>query len=433
MPRLDSLEERANDLERQLAASTFHFDEYKRHIPWQAVQAKLGKTDVAIEFGHFTLLDRKEDTDSVLYVAFLLTADQPPVQIPLFEEKEIGNIKASRKLYAVTSKTRKQHLKNLIWQPLSAYLANKDKIYFSPSGILHRINFGAIPVDESSTIAEKFELHQLSSTGQLVNQQKSKITIKHATIYGGIQYDGQETFQSQPTKKVATRRRALSETYKGGNWDYLAYTKAEVKAIQELLEKEDITVELKQQKEASEADFKQLGKARVAPDLLHLATHAYFYPKPKSNAATGFKASKNPLIRTGIILAGANAAWQGASVAKGEEDGILTAYEIAQMDLSNTNLVVLSACETGLGNIAENEGVYGLQRAFKIAGANYILMSLWSVDDKKTYEFMTRFYELWQKEHKTIPEAYQLTQNEMKRKYQHPFNPNAWAGFVLME
>jgi CHAT domain-containing protein len=101
--------------------------------------------------------------------------------------------------------------------------------------------------------------------------------------------------------------------------------------------------------------------------------------------------------------------------------------------LSNTELVVLSACDTGLGDIEGNEGVYGLQRAFKMAGVKYILMSLWSVDDKKTYEFMTRFYELSQTEGKPIPEAYQITQNEMRKKYALPFNPQAWAGFVLVE
>jgi CHAT domain-containing protein len=101
------------------------------------------------------------------------------------------------------------------------------------------------------------------------------------------------------------------------------------------------------------------------------------------------------------------------------------------MDLSNTELVVLSACETGLGDIDGSEGVFGLQRAFKMAGAKYVLMSLWNVKDQKTYEFMTMFYELWQGG-KSIPEAYQETQSKMRTKYALPFAPRNWAGFVLL-
>ena len=112
------------------------------------------------------------------------------------------------------------------------------------------------------------------------------------------------------------------------------------------------------------------------------------------------------------------------------EDGVLTAYEIAQMDLSHTELVVLSACETGLGDIRGNEGVYGLQRAFKIAGARYLVMSLWRVPDLQTQELMTDFYRKWLLQNMTIPDAFRAAQKDMRDKYGHPF---FWAGFVLVE
>ena len=112
------------------------------------------------------------------------------------------------------------------------------------------------------------------------------------------------------------------------------------------------------------------------------------------------------------------------------EDGILTAYEISQMDLSHTELVVLSACETGLGDIEGNEGVYGLQRAFRIAGARYLIMSLWQVPDKETKEFMEIFYQYWLEKKNNIPEAFRRTQKRMREKYQ---DLNAWAAFVLVE
>jgi len=112
------------------------------------------------------------------------------------------------------------------------------------------------------------------------------------------------------------------------------------------------------------------------------------------------------------------------------EDGIVTAYEISQMNLSNTELVVLSACETGLGDIQGNEGVYGLQRAFKIAGAKYLIMSLWQVPDFQTQELMTTFYSRWIEDKLPIPDAFSSAQKTMREKYKDPF---LWAGFVLVE
>jgi CHAT domain-containing protein len=112
------------------------------------------------------------------------------------------------------------------------------------------------------------------------------------------------------------------------------------------------------------------------------------------------------------------------------DDGILTAYEISQMDLRNTELVVLSACETGLGDVQGNEGVYGLQRAFKMAGAKYLVMSLWQVPDYQTQQLMSSFYGFWMDGKMAIPEAFRSAQKAMRAKFKDPFY---WAGFVLVE
>jgi CHAT domain-containing protein len=126
------------------------------------------------------------------------------------------------------------------------------------------------------------------------------------------------------------------------------------------------------------------------------------------------------------VLAGGNHAWNtGKSVETGLKDGILTAYEISQTNLSNTELVVLSACETGLGDIQGNEGVYGLQRAFKIAGAKYLIMSLWQVPDLQTSAFMTQILTKTGWKEMTIPDAFRQTQQEMRQRFLDPFG---WAG-----
>ena len=146
---------------------------------------------------------------------------------------------------------------------------------------------------------------------------------------------------------------------------------------------------------------------------------------------TAFKLSENPLLRSGLIFAGANPAWTNPDyVNTSTDDGILTAYEISNMDLRNVKLVVLSACETGLGDIKGSEGVFGLQRAFKLAGVKNIIMSLWKVPDEKTKELMLLFYQNCFNG-RSVNEAFKSAQEEMRNKY--PTFPYYWAGFTLLQ
>ena len=134
-------------------------------------------------------------------------------------------------------------------------------------------------------------------------------------------------------------------------------------------------------------------------------------------------------MRSGLILTGANKTWRGETPKEGKEDGILTAYEIANLNLRGIQLVVLSACETGLGEIDDNEGVFGLQRAFKLAGVDKLMMSLWKIDDTSTVEFMELFYSNYLEE-QDIHAAFISTQREMIKNNVPPYY---WAGFVLVE
>jgi CHAT domain-containing protein len=186
------------------------------------------------------------------------------------------------------------------------------------------------------------------------------------------------------------------------------------------------------QKNASEEILKQLsGKS---PSILHIATHGFFLPASESkinlviNPTYEPPATENPLFRSGIILSGANYFWKGGNAINGVEDGICTAYEISQLDLSKTELVVLSACETGLGDVKGSEGVFGLQRGFKLAGAQKMIVSLWQVPDKETAELMTALYSEWIKG-KSIETAFYHAQTLMRNKYA----PFYWAAFTLVE
>lgn len=186
---------------------------------------------------------------------------------------------------------------------------------------------------------------------------------------------------------------------------------------------------------ASEEAFKALdGKS---PEVLHLATHGFFLPvtenKSKLNEDVSdgnmFTVQQNPMFRSGLVLAGGNHTWKGGAAITGKEDGILTAYEIAQMDLSTTRLVVLSACATALGDLQGNEGAIGLQRAFKMAGVREMIVSLWPVPDMETAALMSLFYRNCLNGMGTR-EALRKAQLKIKEKYPSPF---FWAPFVVVE
>ena len=174
-----------------------------------------------------------------------------------------------------------------------------------------------------------------------------------------------------------------------------------------------------------------------SPTIIHIATHGFFLKsqKPKmedrfvniSEKMVSQYNSDDALMKSGLLFAGANNVWRGEEPSVGLEDGILTAYEVSKLDLTHTRLVVLSACETGLGEIKGSEGVYGLQRSFKIAGVDYIIMSLWQIPDKQTVELMKLFYENWAN-NMDIETAFHKAQLTMSEKY----DPFFWAAFVLV-
>ncbi|MBK8562849.1 MAG: CHAT domain-containing protein [Saprospiraceae bacterium] len=302
---------------------------------------------------------------------------------------------------------------------------------------------------ESVTLSDRFRMVRLASTRSLVVPDLTKINLTNdAVLFGGIRYELDTTTLLQDTAVhdlLAARSGELSFTYadrsvpqRGENWNYLPGTEKEVAGIRLLLDKSEFSAHVYSGENATEESFKAIGKGG-SPRILHLATHGFFFPDPKNrNEGRGmrgdepvFKISDHPMIRSGLILAGGNHAWQtGKPLKPSMDDGILTAYEISQMNLSNTEIVVLSACETGLGDIQGNEGVYGLQRAFKIAGAKYLVMSLWQVPDQETSVFMTTFYKHWLEGKMTIPDAFRTTQQEMREWF---INPYQWAGFVLVE
>ncbi len=456
-----SVEAEAEGYEKTLTRNVSAFAKARKQQHWNEIRDRLHTGEAAIEFIRFQFI-KPDETDSVMYAAFVLHPDcQEPQFIPLFEEKQLNNLvknSGARKADYVNGvygnqKTTEKSLYKLLWQPLEKDLAGIQTIYFSPSGLLHRLNLNAIPINDKETLSDRYHLVELGSTRQLVISSESKNSITdsgQALLFGGVQYDlNSDSIASQNIdieSSITGARGDLNFSYtdstdRGGTWNYLKWTEKEVTTLEPILQSAQIQTTVRKGYTATEEALKSIGSTGTrSPRILHIATHGYFFPDPKEStkgSASGlgtepvFKLSDHPMIRSGLILAGGNHAWKsGKPYREGMEDGILTAYEISQMDLSNTELVVLSACETGLGDIQGNEGVYGLQRAFKIAGAKYLIMSLWQVPDFQTQELMTAFYTNWLTKQMAIPDAFRAAQQAMREKYEHPY---FWAGFVLVE
>jgi len=475
------LEEKANTLEKEIARTVAGFGETMRQVSWKEVQTSLQKGEAVIEFVHYNYYDKKA-TDSTMYAALILKKEMSaPVFVPLFEQRSLDSlliVQSERKadyvnhLYTLAGRGAmelqqpQRSLYELIWQPVEKELKDVKTVYYSPSGLLHRLNIGAIPIDAETTVADRYHCISLNSTRQLVIPVSNSSVANNAVLYGGLQYEA-DSLQLSNEPILASRSRGefsfgmIDGALRGGSWSYLGGTDKEVKSIGAMMSNTGIQIDSRTGYEGTEAYFKKLGEVNKSPRILHIATHGYFFPDPDransaksgvahdsatsegtAKAATSrpkmefetkdpvFKISDHPMLRSGLILSGGNAGWKGERTLVGGEDGVLTAYEISQMNLSNTELVVLSACETGLGDIQGNEGVYGLQRAFKIAGVKYIIMSLWQVPDKQTSMLMTTFYKKWLENKMSIPDAFHAAQKEFR---ELGFDPYQWAGFVLIE
>jgi len=454
LPEIQSLEELENvkaDLNRfetelvELYNANFDTDlTFKKD--WRTIKSALKDNEVAIEFVAYVKSQKNTNIQDTKYIAYVIknTSKYPEV-VELFSESEIKNIlskKSPNQLYATRGSKSKsitvsKDMYNVIWKPLEEHVNDIETIYYSPVGLLNQIPFAALNTEGEDLLNVKHNLVQLSSTG-LLNETFSEPISNNTMFIGGIDYEfiptGKEKSNTQQELDFLRTTKGIRSL--GTTWEYLPGTLSEVKALQNLFQQNNKTYSSLTQKAATEEEFNKLGGK--SPSVLHIATHGFFFenlPQEEKNelewsAELVYKASEDPLMRSGLILAGANYAWEKGSNPYKDENGILTALEISNLDLSNTDMVVLSACKTGLGDIDGSEGVYGLQRAFKMAGVDIIVMSLWEVPDKETAEFMNLFYSNWLDGMK-VREAFNTTQRTMSNTYKE--SPEKWAAFVLFE
>lgn len=436
-------------LERELISNIKEVADYSQNLSYTSsdLTAKMIANDVAIEFVDY--VDLK--TDKAQYIALVLRNNwDNPQMISLCSKEELEQISRInledekwRKNSFARKDLDKRYFKkgySLIWSKLEPYMNEGDNVYFSPSGLLHQINVEVLKDSIGRQANEKYNLYRVSSTRQLCIE-KPKVKYTNATLYGGLIYEMDSTQMIAQSRTyhsaedyVASRGFVADSSMREG-WSYLPATKSEVEMIARQMYEQGIRPERYTETVGTEESFKALSGKQIP--IIHLATHGFFLKDEEARKQDYFQAlnlesskdiEDNSLKRSGLILSGGQRAWLNQPIPANVEDGILLAEEIATMDLSGTDLVVLSACQTGLGEIT-SEGVFGLQRAFKKAGVQTLIMSLWRVNDAATSMMMQTFYEhLLSGQSKR--EAFAIAQQAVKEKYNDPYY---WAAFIMLD
>lgn len=437
-----------NVIQRQgmeLAKDSKAYGEYTHDlvIKWKDVQRGLDDNDIAIEFLNFPIYK----TDSIVYIALTLKKDyEYPHMVTLFEERQLKSI--SEDGYYT-----QPEVSDLVWKPLEQELVGVRNVYFAPSGELHRIGIEYLPINKMERICDAYTLHRLSSTRQLAVIQ-DEIYGKTTILYGGINYDEKSSITQ--TNFVPVDESVLRSFFSRANvdslslrssFDYLEGTKRETDMIAEGMRLHSVPYIYYSGIDGSEESFKQLNGTK--PKTIHIATHGFYFMESEAEKTrshrpemtfmtermqkTGRLIGDKSMTRSGLLLSGCNRAFRHEQIPETEEDGILTAQEISMLDLRGLDLVVLSACQTGLGEVISGEGVFGLQRGFKKAGAKTILMSLHKVDDKATQILMVEFYKNLMRgksKHQSLKDAQKYLREVDNGKYD---DPKYWAAFIMLD
>lgn len=422
---------------------------HKFEIKWKDVQANLSTSEAAIEFARYY-----DDQDTIYkYMALVVR--------PEFEYPKLVKLGSELKIKSYCSQREFSDLYNYVWSGIDSLLTGVKTVYYSPVGELNNVPFSALINDNNyqsdssksnwSYLIDRYDLHQVTTTryladGTLKDNESIPLSIN---LVGGVNYSDLPLSKDSIEINETTEDLALqinlqnelndSKTNRGGKLGYLKGSEIEVKQITKVLQDAGWLTTTISGRNAGEYQFKDELNLK-SPGIIHIATHGFAFPEKEIKEEKNFqvqeksnyKISEDPMVRCGLMFSGANISWSGDSKKMIEttgDDGILTAAEVANMDLSNTKLVVLSACETGLGKIESSEGTFGLKRGFKLAGVDQIIVSLWKVPDNETMELMTLFYSELALS-KDIVSSFNKAQKEMRNRF--PYEPEKWAGFVLV-
>jgi CHAT domain-containing protein len=406
---LDSIEQSANRMEKSLSEKSKDFSSgyTTQTVSYKTIRDALSDQEAIVEiirvrnYGH-------DFSDESRYAALVMTKTSGSPSLVVLDN---GNQLETRysKFYknAIQQKAADEYSYAQYWSRIEPALAGKKIVYISPDGVYNQINLNTLRNSAGAYLLNQYDLITIGNSKDLLTLKSRKpITTKDAMLIGFPDYGGDA---------VAA----------------LPGTKVELDGVSKILKASGYKVNQLMQKDATEGAL----KAIKAPTVLHIATHGYFKQDQDvgENGALGISmenAQSNPLLRSGLLMSGASQTISGTNSVdlSSNDNGIVTAYEVMNMNLDGTALIILSACETGLGEVKAGEGVYGLQRAFLVAGANALIMSLWKVDDAATQQLMTNFYTNWVKLGNK-QKAFKQAQTQLMAKFKEPYY---WGAFVMM-
>lgn len=456
---LEQLQQETEALEQQLVKRSTYLAEEKRYAraTWQDVRKALKPGEAAVEFVRFRLHKGNDWTKTTYYVALIVTPETitNPIFVLLGEDNKIEGPLLDQYLEHVTVRglavEGRKTLHESFWKPVESAVGDAKKIYLSPDGILNQVSPGLIPTNDGRLLIEKYDLRVVSSTRDILRERKSS-TENSAVLVGNPNFALDKAQHEAALRELRRSEPSTSSGFQGVSQTLpastrtllfttrrslppLPGTKTEIRTIEGILKKRAWKSEIYMEAQALEETIKRVRHPRI----LHLATHGFFLPdaeRARQLFASELPSTyEDPMLRSGLVFAGVDKTLSGEAANGEADEGVLTAYEAMELNLQGTELVVLSACETGLGTVKNGEGVFGLRRAFVVAGAETILMTLWSIPDRETQELMALFYEKWlllgKEKHAALREAQLEMRERVKARYGKDL-PYYWGAFVLV-
>ncbi len=464
---LDSLVAAADDLEAELSRHSASFQRLRalNNISVERISSALPLGTTLVEYLKWDYHQLKPDSLIPRYAALIIGKNEKPEIVNLGSALEIEPLveRLLKHMQQLASSGRMPNAADMaeyepisraiyekIWRPLEKHFKKNQTIFVGLDGSLNLVSLAGLIDEEGKYLTEKYVLHHLSSGRDLIRLKDKPESGRglfalgdpdfDATISARTQQPGEVQFASTATGEREYRTRdvrsgcgSLSDLKVGS----LPFTRAEIEMIAKLWPgRGEDSAQVYVGPKASEDQFKA---AAPGKRVLHLATHGYYLtgqcaPQFVAKHNVGPDESfvgENPLLQSGLLLAGANLHGAGCDSAH-VDDGILSASEVSGMNLMGTDLVVLSACETGLGEVKSGEGVYGLRRAFQMAGARTVISSLWPVPDEATAAVMSQLYS---QSKKPIPERLrdlQLAEIRKLRAARLPDHPYTWGAFISL-
>ncbi len=408
-----ALTQEVERLEKELSQKSELFGQSfeNKRITYEDVKKTLKPTEVAIEMVRFRYFNHSF-TDSVVYAALYLKNDfNRPKALTLNDGHKMESRYFKYFNNVITGKIPDNISYGAFWEPIQKEIGQVSTVYLSADGVYNQINLEAIPTPDGKYILDNSNIVLVSNTKDIYLR---KVKSRNAA-------DNTASMFGNPTFYLTASANPEISALPG--------TEKEISQLQFLLKQKGWATKEYIENTATEERIKELN----SPKIFHVATHGFYKPTQQvttENEMEGNEAqlTQNPLMRTGLLFKGAGDLLDKTDYNYNMETGILTAYEAMNLNLDKTDLVVLSACETGLGQLEAGEGVYGLQRAFLVAGAKILIMSMFKVDDDATQKLMLKFYQKWLNSG-NLRQSFIDAKKELRLEYPEPYY---WAAFMMI-